>query len=68
MAKDNKKEATSQIKFCKDLMDRLKKDFDSNIDEKSSWWGIKNHTQMQNDIIRLRRELNVLNKLLDTQY
>ena len=68
MAKDNKKEASSQIKFCNDLMTRLKKDFDSNVDKESSWFGIKNHTQMQNDIIRLRRELNVLNKLLDTQY
>lgn len=29
------------------------------------WWGIRNHSQISNDIIRLRRELNTLNKLLN---
>ncbi len=62
--KDKRKEAKEQIKFCKELMNRLAKSIDDNIDEDSSWWGIRNRSQISNDIVRLRRELNTLNKLL----
>ncbi len=62
---DKRKQAKAQIKFCKELMDRLDKSFAENIDEDSSWWGIRNHSQMSDDIVRLRRELNTLNKLMN---
>lgn len=62
---DKRKEAKTQIKFCKDLMDRLVVLFEKNIDLDSSWWGISNHTQISGDIVRLRRELNALNKLMN---
>lgn len=61
--KDKRKQAKDQMAFCKELMKRLAESFNENIDEDSSFWGIRNHSQMSNDIIRLRRELNVLNKL-----
>lgn len=61
---DNRKQAKEQIKFCKELMDRLVKSISDNIDEDSSWWGIRNRSQISNDIVRLRRELNSLNKLM----
>ena len=62
---DNRKQVKEQIKFCKELMLRLDELVTKNIDKDSSWWGIRHHTQMSNDIIRLRRELNTLNKLLN---
>lgn len=61
---DNRKQVKEQMKFCKELMLRLEKSVAQNVDTDSSWWGIRNHSQMQNDIVRLRRELNTLNKLL----
>ena len=61
---DKRKQVKEQMKFCKDLMNRLAKSVDDNIDENSSWWGIHNHSQISNDIVRLRRELNALNKLM----
>ena len=62
--KDKRKQAKEQCKFCKELMNRLDKLIAENIDEQSSWWGIRNHSQISNDIVRLRRELNELNKLM----
>lgn len=62
---DKRKQVKEQIKFCKELMNRLNKSIEENVDMDSSWWGIRNHSQMSNDIIRLRRELNTLNKLLN---
>jgi diadenosine tetraphosphatase ApaH/serine/threonine PP2A family protein phosphatase len=62
--KDKRKQAKEQMKFCKELMNRLVKSIDENIDENSSWCVIRNHSQISNDIVRLRRELNVLNKLM----
>lgn len=61
---DKRKQVKEQMKFCKELMNRLVKLMDENIDMDSSWWGIRNHTQISNDVVRLRRELNTLNKLL----
>ena len=62
---DKRKQAKEQMKFCKELMDRLAKLVEDNIDEDSSWWGIRNHSQISNDIVRLRRELNTLNKMMN---
>jgi hypothetical protein len=62
--KDKRKQAKEQMRFCKELMNRLDKSFDENIDYNSPWYGIHNHSQISNDIVRLCRELNVLNKLM----
>lgn len=62
---DNRKKIKKQTEFCKELMDRLSASIDENVDMDSSWWGIRNHTQISCDIIRLRRELHTLNKLLN---
>ena len=61
---DKRKQAKEQMKFCKELMDRLSDLLTDNIDEDSSWCGIRNHSQISNDIVRLRRELSTLNKLM----
>ena len=61
---DNRKQVKEQVKFCQELMTRLGKSVIDNVDEESSWWGIRNHSQLSADIVRLRRELNTLNKLL----
>ena len=63
----SKKEAIAQAKFCKELMDRLSKSVEENSadnEEYYHYYGIKNHTQINNDIIRLRRELNTLSKVV----
>ena len=61
---DKRKQIKEQIKFCKELMNRLNKSIEENVDMDSSWWGIRNHSQISDDVIRLRRELNTLRKLL----
>ena len=61
---DKRKQVKEQVKFCKELMDRLNKSVAENVDKKSYWCGIQNHSQISNDIVRLRRELNTLNKLM----
>ena len=64
---DKKKELNKQAVFCKELMDRLLKSIEENIDRPTSYWsfsGINNCAQMSADIVRLRRELNTLNKIL----
>lgn len=62
---DKRKQVKEQVKFCKELMNRLDKSVTENIDEDFSWWGIRNHSQISNDVVRLRRELLTLNKLLN---
>ena len=61
--RDNRKKVKEQAKFCKELMDRLLNSVEDNVHEDSCYW-IRNHSQISNDIIRLRRELNTLNKYL----
>lgn len=61
---DRRKEVKKQVKFCEELMTRLVKSCEDNIHEDSSWWGIRNHTQIGNDIVRIRRELLHLKNLL----
>ena len=51
-----------QSKFCIELMIRLDKEIQT--DGKGSWSGMKNHTQKQADIERIRRELMALHKML----
>ena len=66
----NKKEITSQASFCKELMNRLYLSVETNLDKPASYWsisGINNCSQMSTDIVRLRRELNELNKLLNKE-
>jgi len=51
-----------QALFCKDLMERLNDSVQSAV---VSYGEIERHTVMQNDIIRLRRELMLLSEMLD---
>ena len=62
--KDNRKQIKEQVKFCSELMKRLELSVGENVGIDSSWSGVHNHSQISNDVIRLRRELNKLNKLL----
>ena len=62
----SKKEILSDLKFCKELMDRLMIYAEKNYQDDYSYGS--NHTVIQNDIIRLRRELNEVNRKLDWDY
>lgn len=66
--KDNKKKALEQVKFCKELMNRLCNSVEKNVKTEERWVfsnsGISYCNQMSNDIVRLRRELNALNKIM----
>lgn len=62
---DKRKQAKEQVKFCKELMDRLNKSVEENANESVSSYFIHNHSQISNDIIRLRRELSTLSKLMN---
>lgn len=62
--KDKFSAIKTQSKFCADLMSRLDKSIQG-AGERMVWGGMENHTQKQNDIVRLRRELRVLFVLLD---
>jgi len=64
-SKTSKKEIYNDIKFCKDLMDRLL--IEANSYKDSDIYDDK-HTVLQSDIIRLRRELNTVRKKLDWNY
>lgn len=57
----SKKDLMKDLKFCKELMDRL-----VNYAEESytGGWNGK-HTVIQTDIIRLRRELNTIREKLE---
>lgn len=58
----SKKEIMTDLKFCKELMDRLVKFADENYQDSVPWGS--NRTGIKNDIARLRRELtNVSHKL-----
>lgn len=62
----SKKEILKDLKFCKDLMDRLVAFAEKNYADDHSY-GSK-HTPIQQDIIRLRRELNNINHKLEWNY
>ena len=57
------KRLRKQTQFCVELMNRLSADIENDISD-NSWQGIFNYTRKKADIIRLRRELNALNKIL----
>lgn len=58
------KEVVKQADFCLDLMTRLNKEIKADRTDDRYAYGIWYHTRKQGDIIRLRRELNKLNKML----
>ena len=62
----SKKNLMKDLKFCKELMDRLVDMTDSLYHDENSWGS--NRTIIQSDIIRLRRELNNVNHKLEWQY
>lgn len=65
----NKTEISAQAIFVKELAARLQKDIESNLDNKPSVYsGMANHTQLQSDIKRLRRELLELSNMIGCQY
>ena len=62
--KTKKEEIMKDLKFCQELMDRLVEFADEYYIEEKSVWKC-NHTSVQNDIIRLRRELNEVRKKIE---
>ena len=59
----NRNKAQKQADFCLELMRRLHAEIKDAPD--CIYYGLEKHTQKQNDIIRLRRELTKLHKLLN---
>lgn len=59
------KEIKQDVTFCKQLMDRLVLQAEKLSGDVTPWDG---HTVIQQDIIRLRRELNEVRKKLDWDY
>ena len=59
---------SAQAIFVKELAARLQKDIESNLDKPSVYSGMANHTQLQSDIKRLRRELMELSNMIGCQY
>ena len=64
----SKTEISAQAIFVKELAVRLQKDIESNQDKPSAYNGMANHTQLQSDIKRLRRELLELSNMIGCQY
>lgn len=61
MSRATEEEIKKQNDFCKQLADRLHCDIDN-----FAWdCGRDNHTRIQNDIVRLRKELNTLSKMFN---
>lgn len=59
---------SEQAIFVKELAARLQKDIEANQDKPSVYSGMANHTQLQSDIKRLRRELMELSNMIGCQY
>ena len=57
------KKISDQVLFCSVLMGRIKADIENA--QQDSFGKISRYTAMQNDIIRLRRELNDLREMLN---
>lgn len=59
-------ELKEQSRFCATLAKRLFLDLETaRIEENGDVTTVNNHTRISADIVRLRRELNTLNKLLN---
>lgn len=59
-----------QLDFCIDLAQRLKHDIEEgqriqNDDPYDKWYGINGRSRYGDDIVRIRREFNVLKKILE---
>lgn len=67
MSLPSKKEFKKQVNFIEELISRLKEDMNNSLDyfNDQNYYFVPNRTRMQNDIIRIRRELNTLSKMLD---
>lgn len=64
----SKTEISAQAIFVKELAARLQKDIESNLDKPTTIYnGMANHTQLQSDIKRLRRELMELSTMIGCQ-
>lgn len=62
-------EVREQAIFVKELATRLQKDIESNVDKPATICnGMANHTQIQSDIKRIRRELMELSNMIGCQY
>ena len=64
----SKLELNKQINFCDELLKRLKADMKESMnsyDSNDIYYGLPNYTRMQNDIVRLRRELMNLSNMLE---
>lgn len=61
-------QAQSQAKFVRELADRLQKIIEARAGTISGVQGMANHTQLQSDIKRLRRELLELSNMIGCQY
>lgn len=64
MAIDAKK-TIKQADFCLEIMQRLNAEIKADKTDDKFAYSIRYHTRKQNDIIRLRRELNRLHKMLN---
>lgn len=60
----NKFEILKDLNFCKELMDRMVEGVNNNAHDQY----LSYRTVVQNDIIRLRRELNNVRRKLDWDY
>lgn len=58
----------SQAKFVRELADRLQKNIEARAGTISGVQGMANHTQLQSDIKRIRRELMELSKMIAPQW
>ena len=61
----SKKEILSDLKYCKESLERIIKYADREYKDKAIW---NHHTVIQNDIIKLRRELNEINHKFEWDY
>lgn len=62
------KDTINQANFCGLLMERLRRDVNQSVADSNSEYTVPNVTRLQADIVRLRRELNDLNKMLEWRY
>ena len=62
------RQSQSQAKFVRELADRLQKDIEARAGTISGVQGMDNHTQLQSDIKRLRRELMELSKMIGSKW
>lgn len=68
MAVKSKLKIKEQIKFIDTLIDKLKTDLNKGMNHFESndiYYELPGHHRMQNDIVRIRRELMELSNLLD---